>query len=68
MILSAISAMVLKALMSALSLLETSRRLLYIALPLESKLARPVPGPGKVTGWHLVKSRVGEQKHVNNTD
>ena len=47
LILSAISAMVLKALMSALSLLETSRRLLYIALPLESKLALPVPGPEK---------------------
>ena len=56
LILSAISAMVLKALMSALSLLETSRRLLYIALPLESKLALPVPGPEKYrvvgTGWH----------------
>ena len=68
MILSAISAMVLKALMSALSLLETSRRLLYIALPLESKLALPVPGPEKFTGWHLVKSRVGEQKQVDNTN
>ena len=59
MILSAISAMVLKALMSALSLLETSRRLLYIALPLESKLALPVPGPEKyrVVGiQNIVKS------------
>ena len=59
MILSAISAMVLKALMSALSLLETSRRLLYIALPLESKLALPVPGPEKyrvVRIQNIVKS------------
>ena len=59
LILSAISAMVLKALMSALSLLETSRRLLYIALPLESKLALPVPGPEKyrvVRIQNIVKS------------